>query len=306
MTKYFLIKKDDDGRVYYLESTLMDSKLLKVLANPTRLKILRELSEKPMSTSELSNIFRETQQKIHYHINLLKKSGIINILRTIEKRGTIEKIYDVQTESLAYIISSNWKPIEKFEEINKENHNILYKFFYPIPIDKKVTIVVGSAESHGRYYVGARDQYIATYIANLLGREFGIECECFTDEEIEKDKKRIYGDNIIVIGGPLVNTFYYHIKRYLPFSFEIKNVKMKIIKSYKEYSKDNIGVICKIKNPRNLDKCIIYIAGVSRRSTINLVKTLAKNPEKLIKDYKDVDIWYHIYEISSKGIKILE
>ena len=57
-------------------------KCLDVLSAATRLKIIGLLREKPQNVSEIERCFRLTQPTISYHLNVLKKAGILTAKKT--------------------------------------------------------------------------------------------------------------------------------------------------------------------------------------------------------------------------------
>jgi ArsR family transcriptional regulator len=54
---------------------------LKVLADPTRLALLRQLVHEPTSVTELANGFRLAQPTVSAHIRLLREAGLLESSR---------------------------------------------------------------------------------------------------------------------------------------------------------------------------------------------------------------------------------
>lgn len=61
-------------------------KMLKVLANPLRLKILASLSEKPKSIYKLARELNKPYPLVHIYLTSLKKLGLIKTVR-VERRS---------------------------------------------------------------------------------------------------------------------------------------------------------------------------------------------------------------------------
>ena len=59
---------------------------LKALSSKVRVKILNELKKEPMYPNQLAKKLKMHEQKVYYHINELKKAGILTIERTEEIR----------------------------------------------------------------------------------------------------------------------------------------------------------------------------------------------------------------------------
>jgi DNA-binding transcriptional ArsR family regulator len=76
---------------------------LKALADPTRLRILRYLSEEPMTPAELTRRLRLRAPTVTHHLKLLRLAGMVQI-RVDE--GTDERRYAVRSGSIAATFSS--------------------------------------------------------------------------------------------------------------------------------------------------------------------------------------------------------
>lgn len=85
---------------------------LKVLANPHRIQILRMLIEEPRTVKEISIELNKPQNKIHYHINLLRDAGFVSIKEERRKRNLTEKVY--QAKAKFYIV--DWGIFDKTTE----------------------------------------------------------------------------------------------------------------------------------------------------------------------------------------------
>lgn len=71
-----------------------DSEKIKLLADFTREEILRLLSAKPMTETQLSQKLGLTKAAIGYHLHLLEEAGLVHIERLeAEKHGILQKYY---------------------------------------------------------------------------------------------------------------------------------------------------------------------------------------------------------------------
>ncbi|MCD6593193.1 winged helix-turn-helix transcriptional regulator [Candidatus Bathyarchaeota archaeon] len=67
---------------------------IRLLADFTRTEILRLLSRKPMTETQLSKELGITKAAVGYHLHLLMKAGLIDISRIeAEKHGILQKYY---------------------------------------------------------------------------------------------------------------------------------------------------------------------------------------------------------------------
>ncbi|MFD2444831.1 ArsR/SmtB family transcription factor [Bacillus sp. CGMCC 1.16607] len=74
----------------YMEINLEQQKLI---SNPLRVKIIYLLDERPMTAKQVADELGKTAGSIHYHIQQLFQSGILEIEETRENKGIIEKYY---------------------------------------------------------------------------------------------------------------------------------------------------------------------------------------------------------------------
>lgn len=79
------------------------------LANPTRLAILEQLMDKPMSVNELSEALGQEQSMISHNLKPLLACNLI----TIQKKGK-KHIYTVNQETLSPIFEAIQNHAEKF------------------------------------------------------------------------------------------------------------------------------------------------------------------------------------------------
>lgn len=77
-------------------------RLLHALTHPLRRQILRSLIEGPGSATSLSKELNETLGSVSYHLNhvLYRECEIIELVKTIPRRGAIEKFYRLKPEAL--------------------------------------------------------------------------------------------------------------------------------------------------------------------------------------------------------------
>ncbi|MEY8351205.1 winged helix-turn-helix domain-containing protein [Bacillus cereus] len=66
---------------------------LKALSDPLRTEMMMRLLERPYTGQQLSEYFRISRAKIHYHLKELEKNSLIEIVYTEEKNGIVQKFY---------------------------------------------------------------------------------------------------------------------------------------------------------------------------------------------------------------------
>lgn len=71
----------------------MDQQLVKGLSHPIRVEILQALRHRVASPSELSREMNEKLDVISYHAGALVRCGLLELIYTRSRRGTIERFF---------------------------------------------------------------------------------------------------------------------------------------------------------------------------------------------------------------------
>jgi len=72
-----------------------ETKIIKVLADPVRREILRQLGHKPQTQTQLARKLNLTKPSMKHHLQLLHKTRLIRIARTkAESHGILQKYYE--------------------------------------------------------------------------------------------------------------------------------------------------------------------------------------------------------------------
>jgi DNA-binding transcriptional ArsR family regulator len=66
---------------------------IKAMAHPLRMQLLEAFSHKPMTTKQVAELLVERPTKLYHHVDTLERVGLIKLVRTKKKRGTVEKYY---------------------------------------------------------------------------------------------------------------------------------------------------------------------------------------------------------------------
>lgn len=93
---------------------------LKALADPTRLRILRYLSKKPLTTTQLARRLRLRAPTVIHHLNELRLSGLVQLTIDLpEKKG--ERRYAARSESVQRIYDSLQKFLAQDDQESTDN-----------------------------------------------------------------------------------------------------------------------------------------------------------------------------------------
>jgi DNA-binding transcriptional ArsR family regulator len=72
--------------------TLENLEQIKVLADPLRVRVLEAFCEE-RTTKQVAELLGEKQTKLYHHVDALERVGLIELARTRQNRGTVEKYY---------------------------------------------------------------------------------------------------------------------------------------------------------------------------------------------------------------------
>ena len=72
--------------------TLTSLEQVKVLADPLRMKILEALGQE-RTTKQVADLLGEKPTRLYHHVEALERVGVIELTRTQQNRGTLEKYY---------------------------------------------------------------------------------------------------------------------------------------------------------------------------------------------------------------------
>ena len=267
-----IIEERKDG-IYSLQS----KEVKKIPPSDLARRILQALSKNPTYPKQLSMELNINEQKIYYHIRNLEKNGLIKVIRKEEHGGAVAKIYSLTKPSFFMKFSD----LEKVEKIQRNIPSFLEPFITDNKINAK--IVVGSPDPHGPEKARSRDAYYAIDFGLFLGT-FASEARpsVSLDTEIRKEDLK---DNLILIGGPVINKVTRLVNKDLQIKFnEKRNIYSELSK--KTYSDDDVGIIVKTENPFDKEKSILVIAGKRYSGTRAAILSFLKKFDEIQKGNK--------------------
>jgi DNA-binding transcriptional ArsR family regulator len=83
-------------------------RVLNALNHPVRRDILRELAGSPNSASKLAKMFGMDLGVVSYHLNkvLAKQCKVVELVDTVPRRGSVEKIYELRAGSSSHLATT--------------------------------------------------------------------------------------------------------------------------------------------------------------------------------------------------------
>ncbi len=104
----------------------------RAIEDPARAKILELLYRRSLSANQISSELKKTGYKkalttVRHHLEILKNSGLVEIVKIEESRGAITKFYSTSTKLLAYQAPDDFdsKYSKEIEHTSKRIEKIL-------------------------------------------------------------------------------------------------------------------------------------------------------------------------------------
>lgn len=306
--KYGLfITRDKINKIVASRSKIIDIENIKYVNSKLAKKILKELLNSPLYPKEIARRIGINEQIVYYHIRNLYNAGFLEISKKKQVSGIITKYYKVSSNVFSILLDSPKNFLEY------ENNLVdVYYFLNPFIENGKMNsiIVFGSPEPHGPTRSRAKDLKIGAELCLLLGSFLNEYNKEYVKLDVEVRENDLRKNNIIIVGGPGVNTVAAKINEKLPIKFA-KRVNERYLAIYsslskKFYEEETQGIIIKARNPFNKDKYILLIAGRRYVGTKAAMLSLLKHLKDICKGNKyNNKIFGHVVEgidINSDGV----
>lgn len=224
--------------------------------NKKEMEILKLLLKKNLSAKDICKSLSLHEQTVYYYLKKLERKGLIEVKEKIYERGFEKRIYQISSKAFYFILKQEF---EKKEYIDDQS---IINFLYPFIENGRFNslVIIGSPEPHGIERARSKDAYYAFDIAFVLG-SFLYNFEKNVVKLDTEIKEKDLDNNLIIVGGPIVNNLCYKINQRMPVVFLSKEKCFFSKKTNKKYYDDEIGVIIKTKNPFSKNKYILVIEG---------------------------------------------
>ncbi len=277
----FLVRSTLNGYRALPTKVIDPSKLRKALS-PLSLQILRLLAEEPMYPKLIAKRLNVIEQKVYYHMKNLEEAGLIKVAFTEQKRGIEARYYTIDKPAFT-IAFREASEILRLPLMPPEYE----EFFYPFIDNARLNclFVVGSPEHHGELMARSKDLPLLVELAMFFARfvnEFKHGCVKL-DTELEPHELEQH--NLVLVGGPAVNSVVAKVNKHLPVKFLSKQNFYRYVfskPSHKLYKGEDIGIIVKTKSPFDPEHFILLLAGRRFIGTQASVLALIKNTTEAI------------------------
>jgi predicted transcriptional regulator len=268
------IVRQDGKKQYSLDTQELDiSKNISL--NKTTLKILETIKHEPKYPKQIAKEIKIHEQNVYYYIRKLEQAKIIKVKKK-------EKIYGIDANYYGLTSDSFFFKIKNFREgikLKTKEPDFLFPFIEQGKFNS--LIVIGSPDPHGKSMARSRDGHLFIDLAIFLGTFLDESPNKSIKLDTEINRHDLENNNLIVIGGPVVNKVSIDLNKFLPIQINPDKRLIKSKLSKKQYLKENEGLICKIKNPYNKQKQILIIAGNRFSGTQSGVIAIKNNLEDL-------------------------
>lgn len=275
----FIIKKSKN-KINSLPTREIAPEYIRSVSSNLAQKILKLISEAPSYPKEIAKKLKIHEQKVYYHIRNLEKAKIIEIIKKETVQGAIANYYAI-TAPAFFIKFREFNITQKILETNEESNSFLEPFVEQGKFNAK--IIVGSPDPHGPEKARSRDGYYGIDFALFLGTFLHYSPHISVKLDTETKTEDLH-ENLIIFGGPVINTVAEKFNDKLPIKFDKKN-NWNIVSSIsnKIYYTDETGIIVKMKNPFNNRKQILLIAGKRHAGTKAVIISFLKYFDKVSK-----------------------
>ena len=248
------VVKEEKNEIFSLPVKELKPEQVKAVSSGLAEKILKIIAIQASYPKEISKKINVHEQKVYYHIRNLEEAGIIKVVKKETKQGAVANYYDLAEP--AFII--RFKDYKKTQKITTLKES---KFLEPFIKDAQLDalIIVGSPDPHGPEKARSRDGYYGMDLALFIGTFLNYVPSLNVKLDTETREEDLRNNNLIILGGPIVNKITGDINSKLPIRFKEGNIFSTI--SNKEYTTDESALIVKTKSPFNQKKSILLIAG---------------------------------------------
>jgi DNA-binding transcriptional ArsR family regulator len=281
-TMSYLVLKEKQSSQIMAARVFPDPKLAQSVLQPTRWRILSDLTQGEKCAKDLSKSIGTSEQVICYHLRELERAGFVKLERTVKKRGATAKYYRAEEKAIAVIpnaASLKNAPDAPEQSLAESSKKLLQPFISQGRLDGH--IVIGSPDAHGIFRSRARCGDRATDLALFIGSLLPLTRESVVRLDTEISQQELTR-NLILVGGPRVNTATMTVNEWLPITYELTGHNMMISRiTGKTYSGEDEGAIQMVANPMNQDTRVLVVAGNTYLGTRAAVLAFIKYTDQI-------------------------
>ena len=265
------IIKEEGNKSFALNAEEIGQEGLSALSSSIALQITKILSKEECFPKEIAKKLKVHEQNVYYYIRKLEIAGIIRVARQEKINGSYANYYELVSD--AYFIRA--KDFRETSQIAERQSDWLYPF-----IDKgnfNTLIIVGSPDPHGPQKARSRDGYFGMDLALFLGSFLNYVPESKVRLDTEVSDQDLKNNNLIIIGGPIVNKITGIINPKLKVRYDTESKSIYSTVTKKHYHSEEIGIIVNERSPFNEDKRILLVSGIRNSGTKAAILSFLKH-----------------------------
>jgi len=278
----YIVMKERESSQVMPARVFPDPKFAQSILQPTRWRILSELMSVDKCAKDLSREIGMSEQVICYHLRELEKSGFVRLERTTKKRGALAKYYRAERKAIAFVPNiDSMRTVYNSPEpqLGEAAKKLLDPFISQGRLNGY--IVIGSPDAHGIFRSRARCGDRATDLALFIGSLLPLTRESVVRLDTEVSQEELTR-NLILVGGPRVNTVMMTVNEHLSVTYELTGRNMMISRiTGKTYSGEDEGAIQMIANPMNENTQVLVVAGNTYLGTRAAVLAFIKYTDQI-------------------------
>lgn len=275
--------------------TVEGEEVLRILASGLGLRILKFLARKPGYAADIAERLGTSKQLVSRYIRLLDEGGLVSKIGEVDVRGGRAVLYQAVAGAAAIVFDRRgWVKRSSLELMPEA----LRKFLSPLVENGELSglVVVGSPHPHGPFQTAAADGHYGFQLGLLLGRFVRLPSDFAVRLDVDVKAEKLYGENMILLGGPGSNVITAMVNRELPVGFVEGNYWAGIVSRSRTYTNEYTGLVAKIPNPHDERKTVIVLAGLRAVGTKAAVMMLTNNHEKLLAKYNGERVWASVIQ----------
>lgn len=249
-------------------------KKARILSNNIRWKIMELLvNDETQYAKSIAKTLGLSEQKIHYHIALLRDEGFLTPTKVVPIKRGRAKLFRPVSSNFLLSLGKN------IPSLSETAFNIIFEKEFVDQGQFNGKVIVGSAEPHGNYDAVSRDGYLAgnlcMYIGTHLPLQQGNNHRHFVCTDLDyKPRNSNYRENLILIGGHITNILTSQYNNVLKSKFDIFFLENRIVGVKNEFTRPTHGLIAKFKNPRRKNSWVLVLAGVGSLGTRAVIHSI--------------------------------
>ena len=294
MTRRLLLEDGADGMTAR-DALLVDQpSRMSALSSPLAWRILHEFARAPTYPGAVAERLKVHEQKVYYHVHRLEAAGFLRVVRTETRQGAAARILAPTSEAFAVALRGRGSP---FASPGIPAPEVVRSFLQEFSHDGQFagSIVVGSPYQHGPFLTTARDSPYAVQLGFFLGRLFRPPRGFVVKLDTEVKAAGADKENMILVGGPIVNIVTLDLNPHLAVNFDWKQVwRMESSRTRRVYTDEHVGLVAKLRNPWNPSKVVVVLSGTHYAGTTAAILALTEFGEDVLDGHDPETDFYRV------------